>query len=234
MFTTRRTKWSAFGVKALYTETLIKSRTTSSSRYREGLAAARDAVMNDLQHIPVVSFTDLTSACLPAVSSNLYQSIVASLKKQKLVNADGGWTRFKPGTVKEMREKATFVPLQELAVAIIEAVAQFTGVSSLCNYTDDRNRALFSERTETSCPDAFVHLKVSSLPAGDPMPPPAPTRKGSTPRPPPKAWADVIASIEFKRGENEEDIFDVRGLCVNYDWLRILIFRLIVLFGVRI
>lgn len=182
-------------------DTPVKIRHTSSFHYKYDLASARNAVLHDLEHVPEVDFDQMTTALLPSVPEPLVTAIRNRLRKEMLLDDHGRWTTFlseDPSGTPAMSEKTMFQPLEPISLAILDEVALYQGRSEpLLTYVDDEAHTLFSHRMGSSRPDAYLRLKQSTIPG---------RHAGQR-----TAWADVGVSFEFKRGQSDADVFDVRS-----------------------
>lgn len=173
----------------------------SSLQSESGLVALRDAVLRDLEHIPEVDFDRMTAALLPSVPEALDTAIRARLRKDSLLDEHGWWTTFDTrgsGGTTVTSEIAMFESLESIILAIFDVAALHQcRKESLLTYVDNGEHDPFSQRTGSSRPDAYLRLRQSIIPG-----------RSSSER---AAWADVAVSFEFRRGQNDQDVFDVRS-----------------------
>lgn len=178
----------------------MKARATHLIHPRGDMAGSHVISMNGVRHNLLVSLDDLSTASLSSESRSLYQDVLECLACRYLASHGDQWTH--PG-VKGVREKATFLQTQDAHEATIEEVAQCTRKSPLRAYVVGENHVLFWEWIASLCSDALTHLGLRSFPESEFLPQPSPTKKASARDISPKAWADVIVPLQFKRHEND-------------------------------
>ena len=158
--------------------------------YRTGnLSLEKQAVLRDLDHVAVVPLDYFNTAILPplhpridigVIESRLYGSGVLSMKSDR-------WAAFPQDPEKEAsHEDTVFAPLSLVFDAIVQAVEESTGTASKLSFVQRPATPPTSERTNISCPDAYL-LLVNKKSVGKNV------------KCPVHCWEDIAVSFGFKK-----------------------------------
>ncbi|KAF9520927.1 hypothetical protein BS47DRAFT_416383 [Hydnum rufescens UP504] len=150
-------------------ETPISVRSTSGHSYDATLEASRKAVMADLHRIPIVNIDDMLTAMFPHVNPTFAHAVVEKLKQLAHINARGRWQAFdvepskQMGTEDSVYNKGVLDTFNQIITATKILVTDIDiPVPMALNVAGAKTPR--SERTNTSRPDAYFHLKTSTIP----------------------------------------------------------------------
>lgn len=181
-------------------DTVPRARHTSSHPYRTGdLNLGRIAVLKDLEPIHKVPWSYFTQAVLPPLHANIdIQNILNALRRSGDI-VDEQWKVY-PGNKNHDKasEEDYYARLSKVFDAITEEAKNATQIERKVTFISKPNFTPFSERKNTSRPDAYLHLvqRESVAVAG------AESRD---------SWDDIAVSFEFKRsgGAPDRETYDV-------------------------
>jgi hypothetical protein len=183
-------------------ETPCKIRKIAGPQYQTGsLDEARSAVVDDVGRIPLVSFDFFCQSVLPEVPSGAVQKSANDLQATGVIQ-NGRWSAF-PANPKSTKAKESdaFKPLKDVFDAIVNTTKNYMGDRKpTVKMTCEPNMTPLSERSNSSRPDAHLELLDTKH-----LAPPASTRHVRLP----SYWEDITHSCEFKKGDSEDDCYDV-------------------------
>jgi hypothetical protein len=183
-------------------ETPCKIRKIVGPQYRTGsLNEARSAVVDDVGSIPLVSFDFFCQSVLPEVPSDAVKKNANDLQTAGVIQ-NGRWKAF-PENPKSMKAKESdaFRPLKEIFDAIVETAQKYMGGRKpTVKMTCEPDMTPLSERSNSSRPDAHSELLDTKH-----LAPSASTGHVRLP----SYWEDITHSYEFKKGDSEDDCYDV-------------------------
>jgi hypothetical protein len=165
--------------------------------------AARKAVMDDLYQIPVANIDDMLTAMFPDVDSALSGAVVKKLQSTREINDQGRWRAFDVQPSKQTQNEDTvYKGLRNIFESVISA-AKLPHRNPRVPMTLKvaGTKTPHSERSNTSKPDGYFHLKSSKIP-----PPDYDNLKLG---PDHTHWADIVCPMEFKKADDEINRYDV-------------------------
>lgn len=186
---------------------------TSAVGYATGdLERSRDAVMTDLNSLPIIDAKKMLATLFPtaplseeSIDKILNHPKVASLRRNGLQ-----WNEFVDGPLAANKNQEGFLPLIDIfeaigdAVHVLEPPKKATDKNNLLDLTmPPRSTKLVIQgqqsppgsRDNSSMPDAYLQFE-------DPL-----HRYASNPN---DAWSTAVAAFEFKRENNHDNLIDVR------------------------
>ncbi|KAF9233645.1 hypothetical protein BU15DRAFT_66398 [Melanogaster broomeanus] len=176
-------------------DTVPRSKQVSGPLFYTGdLTHGRTAVLQDLQHIPVVSLEYFKDAILPPLLPKInVASIRKSLVKSSVLTEDGRWKKFSVEPRHDSRtEPVVFEGLKSIFDGIVSEVSNVLQRSSTLRLVEKPSATPLSHRNNSSRPDAYLLLKkkksISINPTGQRH-----------------SWDDIPVSFEFKKSPSEDD-----------------------------
>ena len=187
-------------------DTVPRARHTSTHSYRTGdLNLGRTAVLKDLEPIHIVPWSYFTQAVLPPLHENIdLQKILDALNRFGDI-VDGQWKVY-PGNPSRDRanEEDYYARLHEVFDAISKEAKKDTQTEPKVMFIPKPNFTPFSQRKNTSWPDAYFHLvqRESVALAG------AESRA---------SWDDIAVSFEFKSSDGAKHHREAQDVnCTSY------------------
>jgi hypothetical protein len=191
-------------------ETPISVRSTSGHSYDATLEASRKALMEDLHRIPIVNIDDMLTAMFPHVDLTFSHAVVDKLKQLGHINSRGRWQAFdvepskQTGTEDSVYNKGVLDTFNQIISATRVLVTDIS-IPVPMALTVAGTKTPRSERTNTSRPDGYFHLQISTIPLQH--------HPSSKSRPDSPHWADIVCPMEFKKADNDVNKYDVGFSC---------------------
>ncbi|KAF8557267.1 hypothetical protein OG21DRAFT_1520545 [Imleria badia] len=193
-------------------DTVPRPKHVSGSEFRSGdLGKGRTAVLQDLQHIPVVSFEYFKEAILPELPNINIAAIRNSLIESSLWSEADGWAHFhpqqsedfvpkqnpRPEPSKDSRpEEDIFEGLLRIFDGVIKAARQVAPqLLPTLDLVVKPSKSPSSRRNNSSRPDAYLLMNQRKSTPVDPT--------GGQ-----DSWDDIAVSFEFKKGSSDADHID--------------------------
>ncbi|KAJ7201727.1 hypothetical protein C8J57DRAFT_1154475 [Mycena rebaudengoi] len=178
-------------------ETPRKPPLASNPSYQSGnLEQQRDATMEDIGFLPIVSINFLLDSALPSMDDSVCRKVEQMLQKNGQLGAKGRWKQYPsaPGKSKK-KESDVFKPLIAIFDAIVKAGSEVLGRPATLEFKQDPDVKSHGERENSSKPDGRFTLR---------SPDPVIALHGD------KSWFSTALACEFKKAAEAEVIDNMR------------------------